>query len=315
MRLMTPRQTDAAFPRPHSRPPPRTQRAKEVLRSAGDILLEHGLPPEVSSADSTLEGATTRGGELRSTGPGLARGCRLLAPFEDYLGVTSLSGCGVDGESGDGGGGDGGLVPPRNSDVKYRGAPMETELLIVDGVDDGAPPDTDTVPPPPDSTAAAAVAEGATAVGTAAEGAVAPLSLSFGGLATFNDKVLYARLVEDRQAARLRNLASSLHDRFLEAQLVKSEPSKSWPVQENGRPFDFQPHLTVMKTSKLSDRRTLIPPSSYSRHRDSLFGSHSPQAVELSSMLEREEGTSNGDGGSRPYYKCVQRLDLRHPAN
>ena len=144
-----------------------------------------------------------------------------------------------------------------------------------------------------------------------------PMSLSFEGLATFNDKVLYARLVEDGQATRLRNFASSLHARFLEARLVNSEPSihRSWGVGEEGRPFDFQPHLTVMKTSKLSDRRTLIPPSSYSRHRDSVFGSHSPLAVELSSMLEREEGTSDGDAGSRPYYKCVQRLDLRHPAN
>ena len=217
-----------------------------------------------------------------------------------------------------GGGGGGGLVAPTNSDVKSRGASKETELLIADGVDDGAPPGTlaGTVspPPPPDATAAAAVAEGTTA-GIVAEGAVAPMSLSFGGLATFNNKVLYACLVEDRHAGRLRNLASSLHARFLEAQLVKSEPSKSWRVQEDDRPFDFQPHLTVMKTSKLSDRRTLIPPSSYSRHQDSLFGSHSPQAVELSSMLEREEETSDGDGGSRPYYKCVQRLDLRPTAN
>ena len=61
---------------------------------------------------------------------------------------------------------------------------------------------------------------------------------------------------------------------------------------DDGYHFECMPHLTVMKISKLRDRRTLIPPASYDRHsheEELVVGEHAPSAVELSSMLEREE--------------------------
>lgn len=170
-----------------------------------------------------------------------------------------------------------------------------------------------------------------------------PLTLSFRGLGDFRNKVLFARLVEDEQSARLRSLVSALHRRFSEAGLLTAVAPRPSPLptrsssttsaDENasnssnnsrrsggsgggsgdgdGHQFEFKPHLTVMKTSKLRDRSTLIPPSSYERHREtSVFGNHAPAAVELSSMLERESVPSLIGWESRPYYKCEQKLHL-----
>lgn len=151
-----------------------------------------------------------------------------------------------------------------------------------------------------------------------------PLVLSFRGLGNFRDKVLFARLAEDAQAARLRSLVSALHRRFAEARLVTPAPA-SRPASEgsgvasdgNGGGdyrFEFQPHLTVMKTSKLRDRSTLIPPASYDRyHGDWAFGDHAPSAVELSSMLEREDVPPLGSWEARRYYKCEHKLALPAP--
>lgn len=299
------------------------QRAKEALQSAGDILLGHGLSSESSGTTWNSPKTNAQGEQLRlkPTRPSLAYGDELPATLEDAICATSLSdphgvrftGVGVDG-GGDGGDGDGGggrggdggggngLVAPTIGDVVSPSDPKETKLL--GGVDGDIPRgalEGQTSPPPAPS--------------SAASGAESTMSLSFRGLGTFNDKVLYAHLVEDGQAARLRSLASALHARFSEARLVDAAPSRSGHAEKEDRPFDFQPHLTIMKTSKLRDRRTLIPPSSHSRHRELVFGSHSPVAVELSSMLEREEAVADGDGESRPYYKCMEKLDLRNPAS
>lgn len=138
---------------------------------------------------------------------------------------------------------------------------------------------------------------------------MAPLTLSFRGLADFNNKVLYACLVEDEHAARLRRLASAVHERFSRARVVDQLPSSaSGDAAREGSSFEFQPHLTVLKTSRLSRKGAVIPPSCYDRHRGRYFGSHGPFAVELSSMLEKEEVPSPGAWGPQPYYKCEQRL-------
>lgn len=162
------------------------------------------------------------------------------------------------------------------------------------------------------------------------------LTLSFRGLGDFGNKVLFARLVENEQSARFRSLVSALHRRFSEARLLAgAAPRSSSPfpgrssgannADENGtsnsndsssrsgggRQFEFKPHLTVMKTSKLRDRSTLIPPSSYERHCESLvIGDHAPVALELSSMLEREDVPSLTGWESRLYYKCEQKLQF-----
>lgn len=156
--------------------------------------------------------------------------------------------------------------------------------------------------------------------------------------------MLFARLLEDEQAARFRRLVSALHRRFSEASLLAAAaPSSRSPGKGSngaddchrtggsdgggggssgggdGYHYEFTPHLTVMKTSKLGDRRTLIPPASYDRHDEekAVFGEHAPAAVELSSMLEREETPSLASSSSawepRPYYKCEQRLALLAP--
>ncbi|CAM9690105.1 unnamed protein product, partial [Hapterophycus canaliculatus] len=163
-----------------------------------------------------------------------------------------------------------------------------------------------------------------------------PLTLSFRGLGHFRNKVLFARLVEDYQAERLRDLVSALHRRFREAHLVDASGGSSSSSSsssgggggggergdrdgEKGAGevyrFEFEPHLTVMKTSKLRDRRTLIPPASYAEdhHRDLAFGSHSPSSLELSSMVEREEVPPLDGWEPRSYYKCKQKLVLRGP--
>lgn len=163
------------------------------------------------------------------------------------------------------------------------------------------------------------------------------LTLSFRGLGTFRDKVLFARLVDDDQADRFRSLVSALHRRFHEAKLLDARPPKrsargsrsgssSSIIAGDGidtkgandaYQFEFEPHLTIMKTSKLKDRKTLIPPASYNQdhNRDSVFGTHSPSSLELSSMLEREEVPPLDGWEARPYYKCEQKLALRGPTS
>lgn len=164
-----------------------------------------------------------------------------------------------------------------------------------------------------------------------------PLLLAFQGLGNFNDKVLYARLVEDDQASRFRSLTSALHTRFSQARLLgEASPPPTASTSETSNAgigenvvgdvvvdkpseFVFEPHLTVMKTSKLKNRKTEIPPSSYAGHADSSFGSHAPTAVELSSMEYREETPDMPEGFEpREYYKCEHRLALpsaRHGAD
>lgn len=167
-------------------------------------------------------------------------------------------------------------------------------------------------------------------------GEASPLTLSFRGLGDFGNKVLFAKLVEDEQSARFRGLVSALHRRFCEARLLAATAPPPLPLtgtssstsntsnvddkggstssngsRSGGHQFEFTPHLTVMKTSKLRNRSTLIPPSSYERHCESLaIGGHVPVAVELSSMLEREDVPSLIGWESRPYYKCEQKLPL-----
>ena len=142
----------------------------------------------------------------------------------------------------------------------------------------------------------------------------APLELSFRGLGTFGDRILFVRLDDDKQAGRLRHLANALHQRFSDAKLLGvATPGESERGGKEASRFDFTPHLTVMKTSKLKRRGVVIPPSCYESHREAVFGSHNPVAVELSSMLEREEAPEAGDGEPRPYYKCVERLVLASP--
>lgn len=139
--------------------------------------------------------------------------------------------------------------------------------------------------------------------------------------------MLFVRLLEDEQAARLRRLVSALHRRFSEAGLCHAEDGSHRAGKSggggggggsDGYHFEFTPHLTVMKTSKLRDRRTSIPPASYGRHdhhnEGSVFGGHTPLAVELSSMLKREDVPALSDSWEpRPYYKCEQRLALLTP--
>ncbi|CAM9713242.1 unnamed protein product [Scytosiphon promiscuus] len=166
------------------------------------------------------------------------------------------------------------------------------------------------------------------------------LTLSFHGLGNFRDKVLFANLVEDNQADRLRNLVSALHQRFHEAGLVDAPQPRRFAGRRGGSSttttttttttsksgdgngakgagdayrFEFEPHLTIMKTSKLKDRSTTIPPESYNgdHHRDLAFGGHSPSSLELSSMLEREEIPPLEGWEPMPYYKCQQKLALR----
>lgn len=144
-------------------------------------------------------------------------------------------------------------------------------------------------------------------------GGKSPLTLSFRGLGNFDDKVLFACLVEDEQAARLRRLALALHSRFSEAELFHAAATGKGRQDQSDSGFEFTPHLTVMKTSKLKNRGVLIPSGSYDRHRDLAFGSHTPLAVELSSMLEREEASSPGDWETQLYYKCHEKLNLRSP--
>lgn len=175
-----------------------------------------------------------------------------------------------------------------------------------------------------------------------------PITLSFHGLGHFDGKVLFARVVEDRHMDRLRSLASALHCRFVDAGLVEPTPTRDGATARKGSAeqvsslsrgvrdgepegtglsetrrryrFEFNPHLTIMKTSKLEDKRTIIPPNCYERHREALeFGSHELTAVELSSMLERDdEGKllmacpEGGQWEELPYYKCQQSIALPH---
>lgn len=159
--------------------------------------------------------------------------------------------------------------------------------------------------------------------------AASPLTLSFRDLGHFRNKVLFAKLVEDEQAARLRGLVSSLHRRFCEAGLVEEaagSPSSSRGGKRgdgdgdggsdtSSHGFEFTPHLTIMKTSKLRDRRTVIPADSYDRYQSGyVVGHHAPSNVELSSMLEKEDLPRLEGWEPRPYYKCEHRLALFTPA-
>ncbi|CAM9949173.1 unnamed protein product [Ectocarpus sp. 6 AP-2014] len=160
--------------------------------------------------------------------------------------------------------------------------------------------------------------------------AASPLMLSFRDLSHFRNKVLFAKLVEDEQATRLRGLASSLHRRFSESGLVEAaagfasrKGGKRGDGDESGGSgsgtssdsFEFTPHLTIMKTSKLRDRGTLIPADSYDRYQNGfVVGHHAPSSVELSSMLEKEDVPPLEGWEPRPYYKCEHRLGLCTPA-
>ncbi|CAM9519094.1 unnamed protein product, partial [Ectocarpus sp. 8 AP-2014] len=162
--------------------------------------------------------------------------------------------------------------------------------------------------------------------------AASPLTLSFRDLGHFRNKVLFAKLAEDEQATRLRGLASSLHRRFSEAGLVEEaagSPSRKGGKRGDGDggggsgsgsgnssdSFEFTPHLTIMKTSKLRDRGTLIPADSYDRYQNGfVVGHHAPSSVELSSMLEKEDVPPLEGWEPRPYYKCEHRLGLCTPA-
>lgn len=175
---------------------------------------------------------------------------------------------------------------------------------------------------PEESIDGVSVSSGAAEAGVETTEGAAPLMLSFQGLGNFDDNVLFSRLVEDEEAKKLRSVVSALHGRFSDARLLGSSPpydSRSvegkWGNTCVGtrNDFDFKPHLTVMKTSKLKDRRTLIPPSCYDQHRDIVFGSHGPLAVELSSMLEKEKRPSPEGWEPLPYYKCVHKINLRSP--
>lgn len=148
-----------------------------------------------------------------------------------------------------------------------------------------------------------------------------PLTLKFRGLGTFGKRVLYARLVDDEEAKRFRRLTSALHERFTLANLVEgADKSGSGDDGTVGRlsaqAFTFEPHLTVIKTSKLKNRRACIPADAYEQHLNCEFGSYAPTAIELSSMLEREpeEEASVPMGWNledyRAYYKCECRLAL-----
>ncbi|CAM9161865.1 unnamed protein product [Choristocarpus tenellus] len=146
-----------------------------------------------------------------------------------------------------------------------------------------------------------------------------PLCLTFEGLGSFSDRVLYACLVEDRQADRLRRLTAAIHARFVESKLVEPSP--------NDNDFRFTPHLTIMKTSKMHrptkksrrrDRgdskahiRISIPPDCYDGI-DSCFGSHTPAALELSSMEQHEPAPVPEEYGQEalPYYACISRLEF-----
>ncbi|CAN0002930.1 unnamed protein product, partial [Ectocarpus fasciculatus] len=158
--------------------------------------------------------------------------------------------------------------------------------------------------------------------------AASPLTLSFRDLGHFRNKVLFAKLVEDEHATRLRGLVSSLHRRFSEAGLV--EEAAGFPSDRGGKrggggggggsgtsgdSFEFTPHLTIMKTSKLRDRGILIPADSYDQYQSGfVVGHHAPSSVELSSMLKKEDGPSLEGWEPRPYYKCEHRLALCTPA-
>lgn len=152
-------------------------------------------------------------------------------------------------------------------------------------------------------------------------GTVMPLELSFRGLGNFNNRVLYASLDEDDQADRFRRLACALHRRFWDAALLGTPVADNegggnihdgTAAQEAQEPpeIDFTPHLTIMKTSKLKKRGVKIPPACYDSHHDMVFGSHTPVAVELSKMCEREEVPTVEGFEPRPYYKCVEKITL-----
>lgn len=147
---------------------------------------------------------------------------------------------------------------------------------------------------------------------------VMPLELTFRGLGNFNNKVLYACLNEDDQAERFRRLACALHQRFWDAALLGMPSaakegggnSHGGTAAKDPPQFDFTPHLTVMKTSKINKKGVKIPPACYDSHRDMVFGSHTPVAVELSKMGEREEVPTAEGFESQPYYKCVEKIAL-----
>lgn len=138
-----------------------------------------------------------------------------------------------------------------------------------------------------------------------------PLELSFRGLGNFNNSVLYACLDEDDQADRFRRLAYALHRRFWDAALLDMPSAgKEGAAAKEPPKMDFTPHLTVMKTSKMNKRGVKIPPACYDSHRDMILGSHTPVAVELSKMGEREEVLTVEGFEPRPYYKCVEKIAL-----
>ncbi|CAM9182949.1 unnamed protein product [Discosporangium mesarthrocarpum] len=145
-----------------------------------------------------------------------------------------------------------------------------------------------------------------------------PLRLTFAGLGNFRDQVLYVRLAEDKQAERLGQLVSALYSRFVEAGVI--------PAVDEG--YSFTPHMTIMKMSKIAKSRHggrgkgggsrkrnskggCIPPNCYDGLGEN-FGTHIPEALELSSMMEREEVPVPEGFGDEPrsYYACVSRIQL-----
>lgn len=124
---------------------------------------------------------------------------------------------------------------------------------------------------------------------------VEPLTVDFEGLKTFGKvNVLYINV---KCINRLKQLAKHLFTQFNQAGLVNGSLSK------------FQPHLTVLKTSKdpSISRKDRVQVAMYdyllkeTPFRDFSFGQQRVEAIELLSMREKEQ-----DG----YYTCIDRIPL-----
>mmetsp|Transcript_14300 Transcript_14300/g.43211 ORF Transcript_14300/g.43211 Transcript_14300/m.43211 type:complete len:458 (+) Transcript_14300:307-1680(+) len=142
------------------------------------------------------------------------------------------------------------------------------------------PADPPQLPGSPDSSAAAAAAA---EDGSGGEGGVLqPFTLTFSGLSTFKDRVLYLDPVEDSGLTALRRLAAAARAVCTAAGVPPSEVGHA-----------YSPHLTVAKLSQLSGRARSIrrfAEEAYWEHLGVVAGPVAARQVQLCAMMQRPHG-------------------------
>ncbi|XP_035666484.1 uncharacterized protein LOC118409519 isoform X2 [Branchiostoma floridae] len=106
------------------------------------------------------------------------------------------------------------------------------------------------------------------------------LVLTFQGLGTFRNDVVFAKIQENDHLTSLRELAETVQTCFVEKE-VCSKKDKG-----------FEPHLTLMKTSRnFGKLRSIkkIDPKLYEEFNDQRFGEQIVEGLQLCSMLKKKE--------------------------